>query len=149
MVPDSQIIPFRGGKKLTDFHTNGRSAWWWQLRRRYERGGIAQMVHDPTLDAQLSQMQYSYTAAGLIRVETKDEMRARGLESPDRADTVMYTFAFSEMLEIPSPADEPQFVVNAGYASDRSEQAMWERDLDPRRRNPPEINAVTGLPDEL
>jgi hypothetical protein len=149
MRPDSQIIPFRGGKKLTDHHINGRSAWWWQLRRRYERGTLAQQVIDPKLDKQLSQMTYSYTAAGLIRVETKDEMRSRGLESPDRADTVMYTFAYSEQLEVPNPAADTQFVVAHGYASDRSEQAMWERDLDPRRRRPREVHPVTGLPDEL
>ncbi len=149
MLPESQIIPFRGGKAVNDSFTNARSAWWWSLRKRYERGGIAMQVLDPKTDQQLSQMTYSITNEGKIRVETKEEMRNRGLTSPDRADTIMYTFAFSEELPNPKLQPDSQFVVTAGYATDRSEDAMWQRDLDPRRRQPREVNPVTGIPDEL
>jgi hypothetical protein len=149
MDPQSMIIPFRGGKRIDDHYTNARSAWWWALRRRFERGNIAFMVSDPKTESQLSQLTYRHTNTGQIRVETKDEMRNRSLESPDRADAVMYAYAFGE--ELPNPDLDPKqhFVVQAGYATDRSEDAMWARDLDPRRRKPVEVNAVTGLPDEL
>jgi hypothetical protein len=149
MQPNSIIIPFRGGKKVSDSYLNARSGWWWALRKRFERGGIAMAVSDPKLDAQLSQMTYQHTNQGIIRVETKQEMRNRGLESPDRADTMMYTFAFSEELPNPDLAPATQFVVAAGYASDRSEEAMWARDLDPKRRAPRLVNPVTGIPDEF
>lgn len=149
MLPDSIILPFRGGKKINDHYLNSRSAWWWQLRKRYERGGISMAVKDPKLDAQLTQMTYSYTSSGAIRVETKDEMRNRGLDSPDRGDCVMYTFAFSEELSNPDPAAETQYVVRAGYGEDRSDRAMWDRDLDPRKRTDRLVNPITGLPDEL
>jgi hypothetical protein len=149
MDPQSMIIPFRGGKRIDDRYTNSRSAWWWSLRTRFERGNIHMKVHDPKLEAQLSQIRYRHTATGQIRVETKDEMRNRSLESPDRADACMYCFAFSESLPDPDLTPATQFIVREGYASDRSEHAMWERDLDPRRRNPEAVNAVTGLRDEL
>lgn len=149
MHPQSRIIGFRGGKKINDNYLNARSAWWWALRKRYERGSIVQLVRDPKLDAQLSQMTYKVTDQGLIQVETKNDMRKRGLESPDRADCVMYTYAFSEAVPDPRMADAQEFVVSAGYVRDRSEEAMWERDLDPRRRRREAVSPVTGLPDEL
>lgn len=148
MLPDSQIIPFRGGKRISDSFVNARGTWWWYLRKLFERKGISVQVLDPTLDHQLSQLKYSLTANGQIKVETKAEMKKRGESSPDRGDAVMYAFAFSG--DIPNPNLSPtSFVEQAGYASDRSEAAMWRRDLDPNRRKPREINPVTGLPDEL
>jgi hypothetical protein len=146
MLPGSLIIPFRGGKKINDHFLNARSAWWWALRKRFERGGIAMQVIDPKTDAQLSQMCYSITNIGAIRVETKEEMRNRGLISPDRADTCMYTFAFSEDLPNPDIKPEAHFVVTEGYAVDNSEDAMWSA-LDNKLKAPHDVNVVTGVPD--
>lgn len=149
MLPGSIIIPFRGGQKANDSFLNNRSAWWWALRKRFERGGISMAVLDPKLDEQLSQACYTITNTGLIRVETKEEMRHRGLTSPDRADAVMYAFSFSEELPNPNLTPNSQFVVSAGYTSPNDEESHWTRNLDPRRRKPRELNPVTGLPDEL
>jgi phage terminase large subunit len=149
MDPQSMIIPFRGGKRIDDHYTNNRSAWWWALRRRFERGMISMQVSDPKLESQLSQLTYKHTNTGQIRVETKDEMRNRSLESPDRADAVMYCFAFSEELPDPDLTPATQFVVRAGYAVPRDEDSMWAKDLDPRRRRQEPVNPVTGIPDEL
>jgi phage terminase large subunit len=147
MLPNSQIIGFRGGSKTNPNYTNARSAWWWALRKRFERGRIMIAVRDPKLDKQLSQMTYKITAEGLIRAETKEEMRKRGKESPDRADAVMYTFAYSEDLPDPQVADALPYVVSAGYADDRSEKAMWDHDLAPHDAKVA-INPVTGIPDQ-
>jgi hypothetical protein len=147
MLGDSQIIGFRGGTKVDVHYTNARSAWWWALRKRYERGGITMQVKDPTLDKQLSLMTYSYTQGGLIRVETKDEMRRRGEDSPDRGDCVMYTFAFSEALPDPGAVGAQDFVVSQGYATpDRDWRAG--ADVFGQNKKPP-VNPITGLPDEL
>jgi hypothetical protein len=146
MLPGSLIIPFRGGKKINDNFLNARSAWWWALRKRFERGGIAMQVIDPKTDAQLSQMTYSITNIGSIRVETKEEMRNRGLVSPDRADTVMYTFAFSEDLPNPNLQPEQHFVIKEGYVTDNSEDAMWSA-LDNKLKRARDVNPVTMVPD--
>lgn len=149
MHPESQIIGFRGGRKINDNYSNARSAWWWALRKRFERNAITMQVRDPKLDAQLSQITYSVKEAGAIRIETKDEMRRRGLESPDRADAVMYCFAFSEALPDPRVAQAQDFVVNAGHVlPDRSEVAG--HDLERlKRRGSATVNPVTGIPDQL
>jgi hypothetical protein len=149
MKEDSVIIPFRGGKRVNDHYLNNRSAWWWALRKRFERKRIAMQVLDPKTSHQLSQLTYSITAAGQIKVETKADMKKRGESSPDRGDAIMYCFAFSEELPDPGSAATPQFIVREGYAGDRSEEAMWKRDLDPRRRRPADINPVTGIPDQF
>lgn len=149
MRPDSQMIGFRGAKAVSPTFHNARSGWWWALRKRFEiPGGISlQGINDPKLDAQLSQMTYKITTTGAIKVESKDDMRRRGLASPDRADGVMYCFAYS--MEIPDPsAVSPYAVVQQGYVSDRSEDAMWALMRD-RVGDRKAVNAVTGVPDEL
>ena len=40
------------------------------------------------------------TSKGQIAVESKDEMRKRGLSSPDRADALAYAFAQIEITGI-------------------------------------------------
>jgi hypothetical protein len=101
------------------------------------------------MDHQLSQITYEVTAAGKIHVESKKKMKERGESSPDRGDTVMYCFAFSEELPNPNSPVGASFVEGEGYAVSRSERAMWEKDLDPRRNQPRMSNPITGIPDEL
>jgi hypothetical protein len=147
MDPQSMIIPFRGGKKIDDRYTNSRSGWWWALRTRFERGRISMQMSDPKTESQLSQLTYRHVSTGQIRVETKDEMRNRSLESPDRADAVMYCYAFSEELPDPDLTPATQFVIREGYVDDRSEEAMWGA-LDRKSKLPRNINPVTGIPDD-
>jgi hypothetical protein len=147
MHPESQIIGFRGGTHNGNQYTNDRSAWWYALRRRFEREGVTMQVRDHKLDEQLSQIRYSYTNTGQIRVETKAEMRKRGLSSPDRADAVMYSFAFSE--ELPDPTIRPkQFIVAPEYGVEPL-SAHAEPDWDRIKRGRSLDNPITGLPDEL
>lgn len=150
MKQGSQIIPFRGGKKVSDNYRNARSGWWWALRMRFERGRIALQVSDPKLETQLTQMRYMHTQEGVLRVETKDEMRRRGLASPDRADAVMYTFAFSEEMPEPGNATASQYVVDEGYVTgDQSDAAHWERAISSMSRRDRDVNPVTGIPDQF
>jgi hypothetical protein len=51
---------------------------------------------------QLAELRYSFTSGGQTRVETKDELRRRGLPSPDWADAVALAFA-----PLPRPARRP------------------------------------------
>ena len=45
------------------------------------------------LVAELATVRYSFTSSGKIQIEGKDEIRKRGLASPDRADAFCLTFA--------------------------------------------------------
>lgn len=71
---------------------NRRSELWWGLRERFRLGDI-QIPRDEQVIQQLVGMKYEITSAGQIEVETKEEMKKRGLKSPDQADALMLAFA--------------------------------------------------------
>jgi hypothetical protein len=43
--------------------------------------------------SQLASIRYSFTSSGQMRIEDKDDLRARGEWSPDLADATMLAFA--------------------------------------------------------
>jgi len=85
----------RGGMPSTepDDYFNLRSEWYSKLRERFERGDVDIDPNDKELAKQLVQIKWTMTSKGQIRVEGKEEMRCRGLPSPDRADSLAYAFA--------------------------------------------------------
>ena len=47
---------------------------------------------DPELTAELAALRYRYNSRGKLLIEGKDEIRGRGLPSPDKADALMLAF---------------------------------------------------------
>ena len=147
MPEGGQVIPFRGAGQAGDRYYNSRSAWWWNLRRRFEFGHIRLVTPvDHKARTQLSIPKYSITAQGKIKVETKAEMKKRGENSPDRADAIMYAFAMSEELEQPF-MPKPDLVTSYFGVSDHSEDAMWRRAHNMKESPAKELNPVTGTDD--
>ena len=64
----------------------------WNLREQLEAGHVAG-IRDETCISQLSTMQWGPDNRGRIKVESKDDLRERGLRSPDRAESLMLAFA--------------------------------------------------------
>lgn len=98
------------GKASKEFLRNARAEMFWLLRQRFEKaylyrlwlegkeGGIAHPPAEmisipdcPKLVAQLSYPLWFRTDIGRIKVESKDEMKKRGVASPDHADALAYT----------------------------------------------------------
>jgi hypothetical protein len=48
---------------------------------------------DELATAQLASIRYEINPRGLVEIESKDEMRKRGVKSPDRAEAIMLAFA--------------------------------------------------------
>lgn len=65
---------------------------WVNFAQRIARHEIV-LVNDPTLISQLATRRFEYDMKGRIRLEDKEQMAARGLHSPDRADAVIGAFA--------------------------------------------------------
>jgi hypothetical protein len=88
------VVEMRGGMGPSDKeqYVNARSEWFWGLRERFEAGDIDIDPADDELAAQLCQIKWKLDSRGRIAVESKDEMRKRGLPSPDRADWLAYNF---------------------------------------------------------
>ena len=133
VASNCQLLPFRGGLKVADRFTNARSAWWWNLRRRFENAAISLQVTDDKLRAQVTGMRYKINTSGDIRVETKAEMRKRGMDSPDRGDALMYAFALLDELPVPVAASATPTMDSYGFA-DRSFEAMYRRDMERMRQ---------------
>ncbi len=77
----------------TEQYINTRAEWWWTLRKRFEAGEI-DIEDDPELITQLASIKYFFDSAGRIKIESKEDMKKRGISSPDRADALMLAFAY-------------------------------------------------------
>ncbi len=81
---------------------NARAEWFWCLRELFEAGDIDIDPADDELAAQLGQIRFEYTSRGQIKIESKDDMAARGVSSPDRADALAIAFAVPRNYRAPS-----------------------------------------------
>ena len=114
----------------TEQYANARAEWWWGLRELFEAGDIA-ILPDEELAAQLTSIKYKFQSNGKLIIESKDDMKKRGMSSPDRADTLMLAFAAS------MPSGE---IIRPGTAKRvRQPWELWptddpDRDGDRRRR---------------
>ena len=82
-----------------------RDEWGWMLRERFRDWQIAIDPADDILAAQLSSLRYGYDSRGRVKVESKADMKKRGLPSPDRADGLMLAF-----IEAPKQASPIVFL---------------------------------------
>jgi len=92
-------------KTSKDKFSNARAEWWgvlaWRFKNTYdhthgikihEPEEMISIPNHPTLIQQISQPIRKWATTGKILVESKDDMRKRGLESPDFADALAYSF---------------------------------------------------------
>lgn len=84
-------IPFYGAASSPlDNCLNARVAAWWKMRDWLLGGGSIDAVDD--LREDLAAPEYGYSLSGKVKLESKDDMRKRGLLSPDCADSLALTF---------------------------------------------------------
>jgi hypothetical protein len=84
----ANAIAFSAGSRADDptRFANKRAEAFWRLRDALEAGTADLDPHDDQLAAQLGALKWKVDSKGRVLIESKDEMRARGLPSPDRAD---------------------------------------------------------------
>jgi hypothetical protein len=104
---DVPVVPIIGGAASAQMLPTGkprfknkRSELWWNMREAFagpsgkgDDGWLDIDPFDDDLMAQLSNVKYQVNSHGQIVVESKDEMKARGLPSPDRGDALAYALA--------------------------------------------------------
>ena len=71
-----------------------RDELWWKAREFFEAKDC-KMPDDSTLIKELTAVKYQYLSSGKLKVEGKDQLKKRGLRSPDCADAFLLTFAMS------------------------------------------------------
>lgn len=86
------LVEFHGGAKPRDAeqYFNKRAEVWGMMRDWLQAG--AQIPDDPELDTDLTSIEYGFSRNGQIQLEKKEDMKKRGLSSPDAADMLAMTF---------------------------------------------------------
>jgi hypothetical protein len=79
---------------LTKIKTANKRAEMWVRMREWLAQGQVSIPDDRALEVQLTSVEYKHDANNAILLEKKEDMRRRGLPSPDRADALALTFAY-------------------------------------------------------
>lgn len=90
-------LPSRGinvseSPALGNTYRNLRAELWHKAKAWLEKRDC-RLPKDERLISELATVRYSFTSNGKIQIESKDEIRKRGLNSPDLADAFVLTFA--------------------------------------------------------
>ncbi|MYL45044.1 terminase B [Virgibacillus halodenitrificans] len=64
----------------------------WAYLRELLHDGLIHIPNDEDIIGQLTTRKYTITSKGQIRLEAKEDMKKRGLKSPDRADALVLAF---------------------------------------------------------
>lgn len=88
-----KVIPVQVGEAAADDrkYFNKRAECWGRMREWLIDGGS--IPDDPELETDLTGPQYAMDKNGRFQLEKKDEMKKRGLSSPDMGDSLAMTFA--------------------------------------------------------
>lgn len=84
-----------GGSPEDSRFLNKRAEMWWDMADWVKRGSSC-IPNDPVLRAELAAPKFSFRATGKqtkFVLESKDDMKRRGVASPNRADALALTFA--------------------------------------------------------
>lgn len=83
------VVPYIAGESPFDKERflNRRAETWWAIREALQRGEIS-LPPDDQLAADLTNIKYTYTSKGQIKLESKDDVKKRLGRSPDRGDAL-------------------------------------------------------------
>jgi hypothetical protein len=100
----TRLFEFHGGQSANDgaAYFNRRAEVWGSLRAWLQAG--AEIPDDPELDSDLTGIEYGFGPKGQLQLEKKEDMKKRGLSSPDLGDMLAMTFAINVM---PKRKDDP------------------------------------------
>ncbi|MBU5673232.1 AAA family ATPase [Paenibacillus brevis] len=100
-----RVIPVNNGSRATDDgeeHYENRGTEAWAIMRDLLQEAFSkhlqgepvsiELPQDDRLVTQLTQRKYRMTSKGKLALERKEDMKKRGLDSPDRADAVILSF---------------------------------------------------------
>lgn len=102
-------INFGAGATDSRRYKNLRAEMWGRMKAWIEEGGC--LPDDDDLASDLTGVEYGYTPTNQILLEKKEDMKKRGLSSPDNADALALTFAVrvNEYVDdLPAPRARPR-----------------------------------------
>ncbi len=127
---DITAVGVNGGKKAqnTEKFANLRAEMFDGLRQRFADEEIG-IPNDPELISQLASTTYSYNSRGQLRIESKQQIRDSGRQSPDKADALALAFT------APTPPPNAELRMWIGTPERTAElQKLYRRNPRARRR---------------
>lgn len=115
---------------------NKRAEMWGAMREWLKVGAI---INDADLRAQLVGPTYTFNLRNEILLEKKEDMRKRGLESPDIADALALTFAYPVQMHLGAGG---QWNQKPQVESDYDPIALFEKEIG---HNPSQVERSYGL----
>jgi hypothetical protein len=115
----TSVIEVNFGSKAADPRYNNKRAEMWGRMKEWLTGGV--IPKDRDLHDDLIGVEYGYTITNQIQLEKKDDMKKRGLASPDFGDALALTFAYP--------------VAPKGIETGPNEAAKARREYNPLYRN--------------
>jgi hypothetical protein len=85
--------------KRPEIYANLSAEWWSTVGQLIERRQII-IPNDEKLIAQLTSRRKQYDSKGREKLESKAELRSRGVESPDRADATIGSIILAQESQI-------------------------------------------------
>ena len=89
-----------------DKFRNLRAELWWEMREWLNQDSSVQIPDDDSLHGELTALGYKYDSSSRLQIESKDDLKKRGLRSCDLADAMALTFAGG------AHANSSQFIPN-------------------------------------
>jgi hypothetical protein len=100
-----EVVEINFGNKATMAgYANMRAQCWGNMKEAIADG--IRLPNDPDMKSDLTGVEYGYNVRNQIQLEKKEDMKKRGLQSPDIADALALTYA------------HPVLPTRAGYAGD-------------------------------
>jgi hypothetical protein len=102
------LVEFHGGGSPHDIHAHmNKRVEVWSAMKDWLAGG--QIPDDAEIDTDLTGPDYGYhPTKGYLTLESKDDMKSRGVDSPDLGDSLAMTFAVKVAPPKPKPQGPPQ-----------------------------------------
>lgn len=97
---DAEPFNFGSSAVEDDKFENRKAEIYWNLREAI-RDKELELPDDKELINQLCSIKYKYTRKGKIAIESKADMKKRGLKSPDKADAVAIAYSAGRTKEAP------------------------------------------------
>jgi len=137
-----EIMPFNfgGGAKNKKYYLNRGAELWQRLKRLVEEKLIVLPRDDQKFMDQLTSRRFTFTN-GKMKLESKDEVRARGEPSPDRADAAVIAWSlidhetFDVAMEQTAREEEKAVRVRAGLPYEQALKIVQERQFKPETRS--------------
>ena len=107
-----QLISF-AGKPLSSAYANKRAEMWGEMKKWLIEEGMIE--DDQTLKDDLTGPEAFINIKGKIQLESKDDMKRRGLPSPNKGDALALTFALPVALKTPEGSSGRRDMCNVDY----------------------------------